>query len=138
MLHASGRLERTLQHECAMALPDFIIIGAMKAGTTSLARYVDLHPRLHTSRRKEPDFFLRDAAPPKTLAWYEAGFEETGKLQCEASTNYTKYPFSRGVPARMHALLPGIKLIYILRDPVERIRSHLDDGGMTGLITAET
>jgi hypothetical protein len=121
-----------------MALPDFIIIGAMKAGTTSLARYLDVHPQIQLSRRKEPDFFSHDPTALRGLAWYESGFEDTTQLQFEASTNYTKYPFSQRVPERMHALLPHIKLVYILRDPVDRLRSHLHDGGRTGLVTAAT
>ena len=103
-------------------LPTFILIGAMKCGTTSLHHYLDAHPQICGSDPKEPDFFLR--RNEKDLAWYKQCFQEPAQAYGEASTNYTKYPAFQGVPERMHRVLPDLKLLYLVRDPIERAVSH--------------
>lgn len=103
-------------------LPDFIVIGAMKCGTTSLHRYLDEHPQVCMSVRKEPDFFLKRT--DRGLDWYKQQFEGEGTVCGEASPNYTKHPAFEGVPKRIHQLLPDVRLIYLVRDPVERALSH--------------
>ena len=105
-------------------LPDFIIIGAMKAGTTSLQRYIASHPEIVGSTPKETDFFKTKDTFQRGTAWYRALFKGTGHYAIEASPNYTKRHLFPGVPERMHAILPKAKLIYIVRDPIERILSH--------------
>jgi hypothetical protein len=105
-------------------LPDFVIIGAMKGGTTSLYHYLASHPDIVPSTTKETDFFLTNDDFNKGLDWYESLFEKNGKLAFEASPNYTKRHLFPGVPARMHSVLPEAKLIYVLRDPVARVLSH--------------
>lgn len=114
-----------------MALPTFIIIGAAKAGTTSLHYYLDLHPEIQMSAVKETHFF---AGPPnghpyelgqvETLDAYEKLFDPTVPVRGEASPSYANDPIRSGVPDRMKELLPGVKLIYLVRDPVERTVSH--------------
>lgn len=104
-------------------LPTFVLVGAMKCGTTSLHQYLGAHPDICVSDPKEPNFFLQ--RNEKGLDWYKRCFPEEGaEAYGEASTNYTKYPTFRGVPERMHALLPEAKLLYLVRDPVERALSH--------------
>jgi len=103
-------------------LPTFILVGAMKCGTTSLHQYLGAHPHICVSDPKEPDFFLR--RNEKDLDWYRQCFGEAAQEYGEASTNYTKYPTFRGVPERMHDLLPEVKLLYLVRDPIERALSH--------------
>jgi hypothetical protein len=104
-------------------LPDFIIIGAMKCGTTSLYNYLRSHPEIAVSQHKEPSYFCHSYDRP--LSWYKSLFpeKENGVLG-EASTHYTKYPIHQGVPARIHDVLPSVKFIYLVRDPVERIVSQ--------------
>jgi len=103
-------------------LPTFILVGAMKCGTTSLHQYLGAHPEICVSDPKEPNFFLD--RNQKGLDWYRRCFDEDAREYGEASTNYTKYPSFQGVPERMHDLLPDLKLLYLVRDPVERALSH--------------
>ncbi|MDQ2943377.1 MAG: sulfotransferase domain-containing protein [Candidatus Dormibacteraeota bacterium] len=113
--HASG----------AGTLPNFLVIGAMKCGTTSLHYYLDQHPDITMSRVKEINFFLEGQGHwGKGVQWYESHFDGSAKIRGESSTSYTKYPQRSGVPARMRSVLPEAKLIYILRDPIERTVSH--------------
>jgi len=114
-------------------LPNLIIIGAMKSGTTSLHYYLGLHPEISMSHPKEIDFFSNTGNWQKGIRWYESHFQGAAKIRGESSTNYTKYPTFRSVPERMRVTVPDVKLIYLLRDPVQRIISHYIDayaGGM--------
>jgi len=105
-------------------LPRFIIIGAMKCGISSLYHYLQLHPEVGMSEIKEVDYFVAENNFDNGVEWYESQFKGDFKTYGEASPNYTKAHFFEGVPRRMHELLPDIKLIYLVRDPVERIISH--------------
>lgn len=105
-------------------LPNFIIIGAMKAGTDSLYHYMNAHPDIDMCKIKEPDFFL-DINWTKGIDWYKNLFRNNNKLKGDASPNLSKYPVLGNVPERIYSIAPEVKLIYILRDPVKRITSHL-------------
>jgi hypothetical protein len=107
-------------------LPDFLIIGAAKSGTSTLYQYLCRHPRIYMSAIKEPCFFDADVAWGKGLDWYRSLFADAAPDQLcgEASTNYTRWPQVPGVPARIAEMLPGVKLIYIMRQPVKRAYSH--------------
>jgi hypothetical protein len=90
------------------ALPSFLIIGAMKAGTTSLYHYLKSHPQIHMSRIKELDFFVTELNWGRGLDWYSQQFSGIGTnvlAAGEASTNYTKYPRYKGVPERISMTL---------------------------------
>ncbi len=106
-------------------LPTFLVIGAMKSGTTSLYRYLQAHPDVYMSEEKELNFFTGGQNWERGVAWYKARFEKAGSATAigEASTNYTKYPQFPGVPERIAGLLPDVRLIYIIRNPIERVRS---------------
>jgi hypothetical protein len=106
-------------------LPDFFVIGAMKAGTTSLYRYLSAHPQVFLpAETKEPAFFARNWR--RGEGWYRSLFAGVGDAAAvgEASTSYTKYPTITTVPARMAEVVPGARMIYLLRHPIERMRSH--------------
>lgn len=108
-------------------LPNLVIIGAMKSGTSSLHRYLNLHPQIYMSNLKELDFFILEKNWDEGIPWYEQQFvteEKNIKIYGESSPNYTKSHIFAGVPERMLATIPQAKLIYILRDPVKRILSH--------------
>jgi hypothetical protein len=110
-----------------LSRPNFIVIGAMKAGTTSLYHYLRSHPQVFMAPIKELDFFVEDGNWKRGFAWYTKQFEEAGPHAIavgEASTAYSKHPSVPGVPERIAAHIPHARLIYILRDPIERIRSH--------------
>jgi hypothetical protein len=109
-------------------LPTFFIIGAAKAGTTALYSYLDLHPEIEMSPIKEPDFF----ADPNgylpfgrvsSLAAYERLFKGDAKAAGEASHTYSVYPLHSGVPDRIHQLVPDARMIYLVRDPVDRLQA---------------
>jgi hypothetical protein len=107
-------------------LPTFVIIGTMKGGTTSLYHYVRQHPQVFMPRTKELHFFVAEKNLWRGLPWYERNFAGAdGALAVgEASPDYTKYPEFEGVAQRMAAVVPQARLVYAIREPVERIRSH--------------
>jgi hypothetical protein len=122
-----------------MALPDFFIVGAPKAGTTALHAALATHPQLYLSKVKEPKFFLTDGGPQvstrgpgdahgaKETIWqreqYEALFSgaSPGMLRGESSAFYLQDPTALG---RIHRAIPEAKLIAVLRDPVDRAYSN--------------
>lgn len=106
-------------------LVDFMIIGAQKCGTTGLARQLAEHPRIAFSRIKEPGFFNREPQWQTHIDRYHELFDpEPGKLCGEGSTMYTFLPEGAGTAERIHAYNAELKLIYIVRQPVERVVSH--------------
>ena len=105
-------------------LPNLIVIGAMKAGTSSLHRYLDLHPEIGMSRIKELDFFLEHRSWSRGEQWYADQFDATKAVRGESSPNYTDLPLSEGSATRMAAVVPGARLIYMVRDPIDRALSH--------------
>lgn len=107
-------------------LPDFILIGSMKSGTTTLQRHLAAHPGVFMCTPKEPQFFSRDEAFAKGLDWYRGLFAAAAEHQLcgEASTCYTRWPGFDGVPQRIQAQLHEVKLVYQMRHPVERAYSH--------------
>jgi hypothetical protein len=131
----------------SMALPDFLVIGAPKAGSTALHAALARHPGLYMSAVKEPKFFLSDGPPParggpgdaqtyREHVWrrpdYEALFDEAapGALRGESTPLYLHDPAAH---RRIRALIPDAKLIAVLRDPVERAHSnwtHLWSAGL--------
>ena len=104
-------------------LPDFLIIGAAKAGTTSLHHYLDQHPQVCMSWPKETNFFTREDYLDR-LEWYLNCFPRRPGLRGEASPTYTNFPVRRNVPERIASLVPDVKMIYIVRDPIERSESY--------------
>jgi hypothetical protein len=106
-------------------LPNLIVIGAERSGTTSLHSYLDSHPQVFMSRRKELDFFVGERNWRRGLSWYERQFPTDAPIRGESSPAYTAYPVFSGVPARLAAVIPDAKLVYLVRDPVERTVSAL-------------
>jgi hypothetical protein len=107
-------------------LPSFLVIGAMKAGTTSLHRYLSAHPDVFLPERKEIEFFSEPENWARGLDWYREHFRAgAGHVaRGEASTGYTKLPRFPGTADRVAAVVPEVRLVYLVRDPVERMRSH--------------
>lgn len=105
-------------------LPNLVIIGAQKCATTSLHYYLGLHPEVSMSREKELDFFIREYNWDKGVQWYKSQFSGNTRIHGETSPNYSAYPFFDGVPERMQSVIPETKLIYSLRDPIDRIFAH--------------
>jgi hypothetical protein len=108
----------------AGALPNLIVIGAQKCGTSGLHYYLSLHPEVSMSKPKELNFFIEERNWPRGVDWYKGHFDPSATVRGEASPNYTAYPQHDGVPERMHSVVPEAKLIYLVRDPLERIAAH--------------
>jgi hypothetical protein len=105
-------------------LPNLIVIGAQKAGTTSLHFYLGLHPQISMSAVKELNFFSGpDWNWDRGLDWYESHFDESRPVRGESSPSYASYPWVQGAPERMAAIVPDARLIYLVRDPIERMIS---------------
>jgi sulfotransferase family protein len=112
-------------------LPDFIIIGAQKSGTSSIFFYLSQHPELAPSCKKEVHFFdggliSRTDNFAKGEPWYRAHFplrKNMGAHQkaFEASPSYIFNPLA---PVRMHDLIPHVKIIALLRNPTDRAISQ--------------
>lgn len=106
-------------------LPTFLIIGAARAGTTSLHAYLMRHPSVRAPTHKELHFF--DLNYERGLDWYRRHFpavppgNRSGTLTGEASPYYLFHP---NVPARVRATLPDVRLIALLRNPVDRAYSQ--------------
>lgn len=107
-------------------LPDFVIIGAMKCGTSTLHEQLALRSGLHMSTPKEPNFFSDDDCYDRGLDWYRGCFAgaSPGQLCGESSTHYTKQPTHPRAPERLARQVPAARLVYVMRDPVERIVSQ--------------
>jgi hypothetical protein len=122
----------------ARDLPTFIVIGAMKAGTTSLYHYLRNHEQIFMPKVKELDFFAEGANWSRGLDWYRQQFIGAGNAVArgEASTLYTKYPQYDGVPERIAGVVPDVRLVYLVRDPIVRMRSHYQHRVALGAETA--
>jgi hypothetical protein len=128
-----------------LALPNLVVIGVAKCGTTSLHYYLDLHPEIQMSQPKELNFFIHELATEGQVAvrsdrelrffaddernwsrgfdWYSTKFDASAPVRGEASVGYTA-PWFPGVPERMAGSIPDARLIFMVRDPIERARSH--------------
>jgi Sulfotransferase family len=111
-----------------MTLPNYVVIGAMKAGTVSLRHYLDGHPDVFLGRGGtfgEPNFFIAEFNWPRGRDWYESLFAGAGRATAigECSPSYTWAHTFGGVPARMAQLIPQARLIYLVRDPIARMQS---------------
>ena len=102
--------------------PDFLIIGTQRGGTTSLYEYLCRHPQVSPATEKEIHYF--DFQTARGPAWYRAHFPwrfPRTRITGEASPFYLFHP---RVPRLVRDLLPAVRLIVLLRDPVERAHSH--------------
>jgi Sulfotransferase family len=104
------------------ALPNVLVIGATKAATTAVHSYLALHPEIDMATDKELNFFL-DPDCLERLDEYATFFDARFRFRGEASPLYTYAPNVPGVPPRVRAAIPDAKLIYLVRDPVERALS---------------
>lgn len=106
--------------------PDFVLIGAMKSGTTTLYRWLESQPEIWLPAIKEPNFFSDDAEWLRGLDWYQDLFAPASAtaLTGEASVSYTDPRRAPMAAERMARTIPDARLIYLIRHPLERARSH--------------
>jgi hypothetical protein len=104
-------------------LPNFLIVGAAKCGTTSLAAHLARHPDVFVPSDKELYFFERDHIWTRGADWYASRFAGAGDAAAvgEATPSYMFYPWA---VERIEQLLPDVRAVVCLRDPVERAYSH--------------
>lgn len=108
-------------------LPDFLVIGAQKAGTTTLYADLRAQPAIGMSSIKEPEVLIKLPDPGEATAYYERLFPDNPAHQRrgEASTHYSQLTLYAGIPERAKSLLGSdLRLIYLVRNPVERTISH--------------
>jgi len=106
------------------ALPNLIIIGGLKCGTTSIHHYLGLHPEIQMSKPKELNFFVEQLNWDLGLDWYRGRFDSRFAVRGESSPHYTNLPRFSGVAERIREHIPDARLIYMVRDPISRILSH--------------
>lgn len=121
-------------------MPDFLVIGAGKSGTTSIDKYLDQHPQVFVPRKKEPNFFGYENVNPKdlgnnpddlahfrnsvtTLPEYLKIFEDAAPHQKKGETSNT-YLYHPQAPLRIKHYIPDVKLIAVLRQPADRLYSR--------------
>ena len=120
-----GRLAVRMVTNRWRALPDFLIIGAQKAGTGFLHHYLTEHPAILSAAQKEIHYFTIHYG--RGPGWYRAQFplerlvHPAGHMTGEASPNYIYHPRAA---ERANDLVPSARIIAILRDPVSRATSH--------------
>jgi hypothetical protein len=105
-------------------LPNLIIVGGLKCGTTSIHHYLGLHPEIQMSKPKELNFFVEELNWDLGLDWYASRFDDRFAVRGESSPHYTNLPRFQGVPERIQRHCPDARLIYMVRDPIKRILSH--------------
>jgi hypothetical protein len=104
-------------------LPDFVILGTQRGGTTSLFDYLGRHPQVFPAYRKEVHFY--DLHHDRGLGWYKAHFPlarqmSAGDITGEATPNYLIHP---DAPRRLQAVTPEARLVVVVRNPIERAHS---------------
>lgn len=118
--------------------PNLFVVGAMKAGTSSLHEYLHQHPEIFMSRFKEPQYFAPHRTrwgqgwgqgqpnPEPGIDWYLRLFADAGpvKYAGESSVSYAARPWVSGCERRIFGFNPEARIIYLMRDPVERAISH--------------
>jgi hypothetical protein len=106
------------------ALPNLVVVGGLKCGTTSLHHYLNLHPEVEMSRPKELNFFVAELNWPLGPEWYASHFSGRAAVRGESSPHYTNRPRFEGVAERMRSVLGDARLLYVVRDPIDRMLSH--------------
>lgn len=105
-------------------LPEFVILGVQRGGTTSLYDYLTTHPRIAKAKRKEVHFF--DLRFTEGVDWYRSQFPWSLRLRRTTITGEASpyYVFHPAVPERMAEVCPDAKLILLMREPIDRAFSH--------------
>lgn len=106
--------------------PDFLIIGAMKCATSTLHEQLAVQPGIFMTELKEPNFFSNNEIYARGIDWYLSLFSSSpaDALCGESSTHYTKLPTYPRTIERIQAHCPEVKLIYVMRHPIDRLLSQ--------------
>ena len=132
-----------------MTMPNFVIIGAGKAGTTSLYKYLEEHPQIYMSPKKEPRFFaveneeINFQGPDDSRFKFINSIDDYQKLFSQVSNEIAIgeaspiYLTTPKAPQRIYHHIPNAKIIAILRDPIERAYSNFLDSLSRGIETTD-
>lgn len=106
--------------------PEFFLVGAMKAGSTTLHNCLNKHPDIFMSQPKEPGFFSRDSRFSRGPDWYRDHFKNAMSHQIcgDSSTCYSRRPIYPNTANRIWKVKPDARILYVVRDPVLRAYSH--------------
>ena len=133
------------------ALPNLLIVGVAKCGTTALHSFIDQHPAAQMSRPKELNYFAADAdlegidpglrsLLPKIrnwerrdLDWYRSHFNPAAEVRGESSVAYASPWHSAAAAERAAAAIPEARIIFLARDPIARVRSEWADNRAKGI-----
>ena len=118
--------EFTIHPDESPTLPTFLIIGAAKSGTTNLCNLLKAHPDIYIPKAKESRYFSNDKNYALGLESYSRFFALAGQRRAigEGSTHYSMLPAYPQTAERIARDLPEVRIIYIVRDPIERIASQ--------------
>jgi hypothetical protein len=121
----AGERGRIHRRRPGSALPNLVVIGGLKCGTTSLHHYLNLHPEIGMSRPKELNFFVAELNWDLGVDWYANHFSATDPVRGESSPHYTNAPRFAGVAERISRTLgDAATVVYMVRDPIDRMLSH--------------
>jgi len=118
--HRVRRGDASPQRPDPARLPNLVVVGATKAGTTSMHNYLAAHPEIAASEEKEMRFFT----DPDCRDWigaYQERFAPGTRYRLESTPFYSKSPCYPGVVDRMADLVPDARIVYLVRDPIDRI-----------------
>jgi Sulfotransferase domain len=109
-------------------LPNLFVIGAAKSGTTSLHSYLDAHRQISMSEPKEPAVFAAANWHEALPRYSEMFADPRAPVRGESSTRYSVHPVVQGIPERIASRCPDARLVYVVRDPVERVVANWVEG----------
>jgi lipopolysaccharide transport system ATP-binding protein len=130
MGYAKGRREQisaAQKRSTKGGLPDFVVIGTQKGGTSFFYRLLSNHPLVRPAATKELHFFDRNKVFDRGEDWYRRCFPESARVGGQRTVtgeSSPSYLFSAQVPARMAEVIPDAKLVALLRNPIDRAYSH--------------
>ena len=105
-------------------MPDVVLLGVMKAGSTTLFRRLEAHPAIAAGGAKEPNFFSRDENFARGTDWYRAQLSGEPGLRCDGSVEYSDPDVTALAMRRLHEANPDVRLLLVVRHPLDRLRSH--------------
>jgi hypothetical protein len=106
-------------------IPDLFVIGAMKAGTSTVWKGAFENEKLSPSQNKEVNFFLDGSPDDKLETLYKGQFSKPDRIKIDVSPNYSRRHLFPGVADRIYRANPNAKILYLVRNPIDRIVSHL-------------
>lgn len=115
----------------SLILPDFLIVGTIKSGTSTLSYLLNNHPNI-CMPKEEVHFFNNNKNYYKGISFYSDIFKKIYRPNCTVGEKTPLYSYIKDVPEKIHKVIPGVKLIWIFRNPVDRCYSNYLHSKMIG------